>query len=131
MLATSCRRVNGRLRQKTFGVADMVIARDLAPRNKKDAKIKKVYEKKDTRPVLYAPLDLGSGQQLISNSRIKQNQQIEAQIVAVDLAKESKHLEDLTHRDGGPLETASPSRLVETRRAGSDVLPGDYVALFG
>ncbi|UZJ56903.1 hypothetical protein CBS101457_006223 [Exobasidium rhododendri] len=131
MLATARRQVNGKLRQTGFGLSDMNIVKDIAPRSKKQAKNRPNLTSQNTQPLSFAPFDPSVKQMRVSTSRIKQNQQIEAQVLAIDLAKERRALDHLTHRDGGPYEVGSQSRLIQTRKAGADVLPGDFVALFG
>lgn len=113
-------------------MSDMVIMKDLAPKGKKKPKNPPIQRtSQNTEPLLYAPYNPKVRQMNISNTRIRKNQAIEAQVVSKDLAREHKVLDYLTLRKGGPYLIGSPIRRAETRRAGTDVLPGDFVVLHG
>lgn len=126
MLSTACRRVNGKLRQKPFGIEDMVIKTDRAPRSRfHKPRNLNLY---NSQPVLYAPsYSSDKMKRKTSNTGIRKNQEMEQKLLLDGIQMDVNSISTLATKQDGAY--GRPIRLSrEMEKNGQKFMGGDFVA---
>ena len=126
MLATLSRRVNGKLRQKPFGLSDVTLKKSSVPDRKRHKFDENEFTIKTVSPPQYAPVRLRTPSMAqaanLSNEKIRKNLILESYLLREQRSQHYTAIARMSTKPGGAYGRLSPPGA-----ATSELQPGDFI----